>query len=244
MRTLMIIIIIVLFTASGQAQEVTPPFEHLHAHESIEKHLHAGWESRYFSEGRDALDGKSLWATGFELGWNHLSGGLWYGLSSDQDYDELQLTLGRTGTAGDFEFYVAYTHFQFPEDGLHDNEIGIGGNWSGLPLDLELATDGYYSFDAEGSFWELALNRGTEISDYLSLVGSTIVGMNQGYVSDGHDGANHLALRTEAEYAMTGSLSVTAHTTYSWALSGDKALPGDDQLIDLFHGGVTFQWSF
>jgi hypothetical protein len=46
------------------------------------------------------------------------------------------------------------------------------------------------------------------------------------------------------EFALTDSISVTAHTTYSWALGRDAALPGDEQLIDFFHGGVGLQWSF
>jgi hypothetical protein len=46
------------------------------------------------------------------------------------------------------------------------------------------------------------------------------------------------------EYALSESISVTAHTTYSWALGREAALPGDGQLIDFFHGGVGFEWSF
>ena len=73
--------------------EISRPFQKFHAHQIFESHSHAGWESRYFSEGRDALNGKSLWAGSFELGYDHFSGGVWYGRSSDHSYDEWQYNL-------------------------------------------------------------------------------------------------------------------------------------------------------
>jgi hypothetical protein len=92
------------------------PFERPHAHDSPEFHIHTGWQSRYFSEGRDALDGDSIWASSFEFGLEHLAAGFWYGKSPDQSYDELQLSLALTQTFGDFETYIGYTHYIFPFD--------------------------------------------------------------------------------------------------------------------------------
>ena len=125
----------------------------------MEGHAHLGWESNYFSEGRDSLDGDSLVAGSFEMGWEHLAGGVWLGTSPDQDYDEMQLTLALTQSFGDFEFYGGYTHLRFPSDGSHDNEIGAGFVWSGLPMDVELSADAYYSFNADGYFAEIAASR-------------------------------------------------------------------------------------
>ena len=67
--------------------------EPIHSHDELMIDLDAGWESRYFSEGRDALDGKSLWTGALSLGYNHFSGGVWYGRSSSHNYDELQYNL-------------------------------------------------------------------------------------------------------------------------------------------------------
>jgi hypothetical protein len=111
-------------------------------------------------------------------------------------------------------------------------------------MKLELAADAYYSFVADGWFAELAATRNIKITDQLSLGCSGIFGLNQGYVPDGHDGANHLAVRLGLEYAVNDSLSITVHTTYSWGLGRDSTDPGDDQLIDFFHGGFGLQWSF
>lgn len=237
---------VVFYGSALQAhdQEAQLPFDRPHAHEELEVHAHLGWESRYFSEGRDALDGDSLIAGSFELGWKHLAAGVWYGTSPDQEYDELQLTLALTQTFGDFEVYGGYTHLRTPFDGAYDDEIGAGISWSGLPMDWELAADIYYSFDADGYFAELGASREFEITEELSLGFSGVFGMNQGYVSDGHDGANHFALGIGLEYALNECLSLAAHASYSWALDRDRDLPGDELLTDFFHGGVGLEWSF
>ena len=230
--------------AIAHEPETQLPFERPHAHDTTEGHAHLGWESRYFSEGRDALDGDSLFVGSFEMGWKHLAAGVWYGYSPDQRYDELQLTLALTQSIGDFEFYGAYTHIRFPFDDSHDNEIGVGVAWSGLPLDVELSADLYYSFDADGYFAEIIAGREFPMTDRLALNFSVLFGINQGYVADGHDGANNIGLSFGLEYALSDSISVTAHTAYSWALGRDAALPGDDQLTDFLHGGIGLQWSF
>ena len=241
---LLIICFVTTMVASGHETEAQLPFERPHAHDSVEWHTHLGWESRYFSEGRDALNGDSLVVGSFEMGWQHLAGGVWYGYSPDQRYDELQLTVALTQSIGDFEFYGGYTHLRFSFADSHDNELGAGIAWSGLPLDVELSADLYYSFDAGGYFAELSIDREFTVTDRLSLNLSSLFGMNQGYVADGHDGANHLALRMGLEYAITSSVSLAAHATHSWGLDSDNAFPGDDQLTDFFHGGVGLQLSF
>lgn len=234
-----------ILTASANEADANLPFERPHGHGQLEGNFQLGLESHYFSEGRDALNGDSLFTTSFELGWQHFSAGVWYGYSPDQRYDELQLSLAYTFHVTDkLEFYVSYTHFQFPREGSHDDEVGVGFAWSGLPCDIKLATDIYYSFDADGYFAEISAGKDFELNDHLTLNLSGIFGVNQGYVSDGHDGANHLAIQLGLECAVTESLAVTIHTTYSWALDTDSSAPGDAQLIDFFHSGIGLQWSF
>ena len=180
----------------------------------------------------------------FELSWKNFVGGVWYGSSPEQNYDELQLALAYTRSIGDFEFYVGYTHFRFPFEDTHEDEVGAGLVWSGLPMDIELSADVYYSFETDGYFAELAVSREFSITDQLSLNIAVPFGINQGYVDDGHDGANNIAIQLGLEYALSDTVSLVAHATYSWALDRDSSLPGDDQLIDFFHGGIGLQWSF
>lgn len=217
--------------------------EPIHGHEGIEVAVDLAYESRYFSEGRDALDGDALLTGSIELGWEHLFGGIWYGNSPDQRYDELQLTAGLVHEFGPVESSLAYTHFRFPFDGSHDHEVGVGMVWGGLPLDLELTGDAYYSFDAKGSFWEASLSRSFDLTERLSLSAAGIFGVNQGYVSDGHDGANHFAASLGAEYAINDCWALVAHTTYSWAIDREILRPGDATLRDFLHFGLGVHWS-
>src|SRR6056300_130761 len=89
-----------LVSSWAHESDSTEPFEKIHAHRNLEFHTHAGWESRYFSEGRDALDGKSLWAGSVELGYDHFSGGVWYGRASNHQYDEWQYNLSLSEELG------------------------------------------------------------------------------------------------------------------------------------------------
>jgi hypothetical protein len=208
-------------------------------------HLHADIESRYASEGRDALDGDSLITGTFEAAWDAVSLGIWYGKSPGQSYDELQLTTALGWEWQELEWYFAYTHLRFPNDEAHDNEIGAGVAWSGLPWELVLAMEAYYSFDADGTFIETSLHRDFDVCDRLKLTPSLVFGMNQGYVPEGHDGANHLELRLGGEYSLTQSLTLTAHTSYSLGIDRDTAEHADDELLrDFFHAALGLRWEF
>jgi len=219
------------------------PFDYPHAHDNLTLHLHSGWENRYFSEGRDNLDGDSLWASSIEGGWSHLSSGIWYAESPDQDYDELQMTLGLSGAWKNLEAYLAGTRIEFPHSGDSDEELGAGILWTGLPGGLELSLDAYHSFEADGSFCELALARELASHDRLVLTGLGVVGLNFGYVADGHDGFNHLSLHLILDYGITEFLSLTANCAYSWAIGRDANYTGDQLLKDLFHFGIGLAFS-
>ena len=211
---------------------------------SIESHLHVGWDTRYVSEGRDNLDGDSLFALALEFGGEFIYGGIWYGFSPDQEYDELQFSLGVKKTLGDFEGYVGWTHLRNPFDNVHDNEIGAGVSYSGLPWQLSTSLDTYYSITAEGSFWELSLAREFSISDDLSLSAMLIYGVNQGYISDGHTGGNHAAFRFEAAYSICADLALHGHIDFSTPINRNSTMEGDELLRDTLHAGVALEWSF
>jgi hypothetical protein len=111
-------------------------------------------------------------------------------------------------------------------------------------MDCELSADIYYSFEAEGFFAEFSLGRELKVSENFSVTVAGLFGMNQGYVSDGHDGANNLAIRMEGNLALSEAWSVVSHVTYSSAMDADASLVGDAQLIDFYHGGVGLLWTF
>lgn len=220
------------------------PFEYPHAHEVLAGHVHAGWESMYFSEGRDSLDGDSLFYSSFEFGLEHFTGGIWYGSSPNQTYDEMRLAAAVTEKLDDYEFYLGLTHLQFASDDTDDNEIGAGLARSNLPYDLEITFDAYFSMQADGAFSEVSLSRSFSMNENLNLTATGIYGINHGYISDGHDGSNHIAAQIGMAYSFTESIALIAYTTYSWALRKQSFRPGDAQLNNSFHGAVGFELSF
>ena len=229
---------------SGSEVIICPPIDPQQESSSIEVNSCVEWQSRYASEGRDSLDGDSLWSSCIELGWKQISTSLWYGNSPDQDYDELQLSLAATHSIGDLEFFAAYTHLKFPFDATHDDEVGAGLVCSNLPYNLEFSAEAYYSFDATGTFAEIALARQFQVSEPLTLDLSSNFGLNQGYVADGHNGANHVALQMGLEYVISDALSLSAQTQYSWGINRDLTHPGDELLVDFFNATVGLHYAF
>ena len=224
--------------------ETTKPIEKTHAHGTFDAHAHAGWESRYFSEGRDALDGNSLWTGTFELGYDHFSGGVWYGRSSNHKYDEWKYSLALTQESNGFEFYLGYTYLDFSKDHESDYEWSAGISYGELPFAMETSLDASYSMDAEGTFFEWSTGKAFNLNETLQLSLSGIFGWNEGYVSEGHDGLNFFSLRTGAKANLSEKLSFVAHGTQSLALGRDPNLPGDQSLKDFFHIGVGLEWTF
>jgi len=244
----LLIICIATLSVAGVLQAQKPdtpqPAHQLHVHEEIETHWHVGWQSQYVLEGRDLLDGDSIFAGSVELGWEHWTFRAWNGNSTERDYDEWQFGLGYSLHGQNWEAYLSYTHFRFLSDDSDDSEIGLGAVFSDLVWDLDFSVDGYYSLEEEGSFWLLGLSREYGVSDNLSIHSGLYFGMNDGYVPLGHDGANHLLFSLGAEYALTTHLSFSANAAYSLGLSKDNDLEGDDSLKDSFYGGVTLNYAY
>lgn len=202
------------------------------------------WDSRYAVEGRDVLDGDSILAHAVELQWQSLGFGLWYGDSPDQRYNELQLAVSCLHSFGPVDAYLGYTHLRFLDDSAHDHDLGAGLAWEEAPWDVKFALDAYYSTRNEGWFGELSASRGWALTESLTLDASVVLGMNQGYVADGHDGLNHLALWLGLNQRLSESLSLLLHGSCSWALDRKATAPDDALLRDFFHAGIGLEWSF
>lgn len=212
---------------------------------SLEVDLSAGYESRYVSEGRDNLDGDGLLGNTLELGYQGFTAGVWYANSPAADYDELNSWLQYNHAIGDFEISVAYTHLRYFSDDAHDNEVGLGLEYGALPWNLAASALGYYSFEAEGTFFELGLNGEYEIKPWLTLSPNLVFGINSGYISDGHNGANNLEMGLVAEIPLSDRLSLYMNGSYNFAINSDPdQYAGDESLDNFFYGGVSLTYSF
>jgi hypothetical protein len=207
--------------------------------------ISAAWDSRYVSEGRDNLAGDSLAGTTIEAAYKGLSVNVWYASSPDTDYREVNVGTAYTLEWDEWEAYVSYTFLRFLSDKENDNEVGAGLSYSGLPAGFTAGVDGYYSFDAEGAFFETYIDREYEVADWLTLTPAVVMGWNAGYMADGHDGANHLALVLEAAVPLKAGLELSGNIAYSFAINdnADK-YEEDDVLRSMFYAGVALNVSF
>lgn len=211
--------------------------------DQVSASVYGGWDSHYFTEGRDLLEGDALIITDIQSSWEFIFWQIWYAASPEQSYDELQFMAGGTQTIGNFTYYAGHRHIQFPADGLNDDEAAVGVSMSNLPVEIQLSVDAYYSFEAEGFFTEIIANRSFAVTERVSVNNTVIFGINQDYISDGHDGANHFALTIGLNYAVSNSVSIVARLTQSWEIDRDPNKPGDETLVDFFNGGIGMQWS-
>lgn len=246
MLTLRLLLALPLLSSLAFAHELENSAVSAHMRDKIQDFtITSGWESRYFSEGRDALNGDGIWVNNIETSWKSFTAGVWYGDSPDQPYDELQIAIAwHHALSNDLEFYLSHTYLRLPKDGEHDHDLGVGFAYAGGPWGMEFALDVVFSARNEGAFSELSASREWELSEKLTTNAALVFGMNQGYVADGHDGANHLAISAGTAYALTESLSCLAHMTYSWGLDRDSSASEDEFLEDFFHVGMALEWSF
>lgn len=200
------------------------------------------WDSRYVSEGRDNLAGDSLAGTTVDASFGGLCLGAWVAASPDADYREFNL--GATYAVGwrDLEAYVSFTHLRFLSDEEDDNEVGAGLAYTALPVGLAIGLDAYHSFEAEGTFLEASIGGEYAVCDWLTLAPAAVLGWNEGYIADGHDGANHFALAMEASVPLKEDLDLAASVAYTWSIDADPGrYPEDESLEDFLHAGIALR---
>lgn len=207
--------------------------------------LSTAWDSHYVSEGLDNLDGDRLMGATLEFSLDGFILGTWYANSPNGSYDELNAYLEYGFELGDFELYLGYNHLRSMSQNAHDNEIAAGVAYNGFSSGIVPAADWYYSFEAEGSFVELSLVREFEVAPWLTLTPGVVFGNNDGYIADGHNGANHLAATLSATIPLSDNVELGAYVSYNWAIDSDMAAHADDDALeDFVYGGVAMTLSF
>lgn len=71
------------------------------------------------------------------------------------------------------------------------------------------------------------------------------LGVNAGYVADGHTGLNHFQLHADASYHPFIQTEFYSYIGYNAAINRDVVnYSGDDSLADFFWGGIGFIYVF
>ncbi|MBC2602255.1 hypothetical protein J3R74_000480 [Puniceicoccus vermicola] len=179
-----------------------------------------GWDSIYLAEGRDDLGDGGLVYSEFTGSAGPVALGTWYADATDVDYNEWNLfgEIAFELTEG-LEAYVGYTYLAFFEDGekSDDSEVGVGVSYA-ITDYLEASADYVYSFEAEGSFVEVAIAAPYEISEGFSVAPYALLGIDFGYRTEEYDGWNHLQVGLDAEYLISERFAVGGYAAYAFAL--------------------------
>jgi hypothetical protein len=210
-------------------------------------HAHLMWESRYVTEGRDNLAGDAIYSASTEFNFGDFNFIPWFAKAVDTDYSELDLNIiyGKH-VRDDLSLFVGYNHIRttVSDETFIDNEVNIGFGYSAQE-DFELVSNVYYSFDAEGAFGEIVLEKIYAVDSKLVVnVGATL-GFNFGYVSAGHRGANHGQLVATLTYLVVRSLDVYAYIGYNSPVNRDADRYADDESLNEFlWGGIGLSYRF
>lgn len=211
----------------------------------LEFELEVGWDSRYMNEGRDELDGDSLVATTLSALYKDLGLGFWYAASPDDDYREYEIFTFYTFNWHEMEVCFCYTHLRVPGEKEHDNELQLEFISPPLPGDITAAFAATWSFNASGAFFEASLCREFELTDYLALAPIVTLGWNEGFVEDGHYGANHFAVGLESCMSLKPNCNLVLKLSQSFAIDANPDRYSEDELLkDCFTVGLGLQAKF
>ena len=228
-------------------EDTVRPIEIGPAEETSPVHFHVMSESRYVTEGRDNLSGNSLTSFSTDLSYENFTFAPWIAGSSYTGYRELNLNLVYGFELNEqMEIYITYTHLRSDssDEEISDNEMGIELGYMGFKQ-LQIIANWYYSLDAEGSYFELALRHENPVGKNLSLSTSLITGLNDGYVSDGHSGVDHTHVRINLAYHPWTQLELFSYLSYSQSIQRDAVKYSDDaDLGDYAWGGIGATYRF
>jgi len=211
-------------------------------------HAHMLFESRYVTEGRDNLSGEGLVSisSDFNMG-ETLSIIPWLADSPGADYREFNLSfVGGRRLADDILLYAGYTWLYAREhdESANDDEISLGMVYE-FTENMQAAALVYHSFYASGTFIETTIRYVHSISRAVDYSVQAILGANDGYVIDGHDGLNHFQLRANVEYNPVADIELYALAGYTRAINRDADNYADDESLGNFvWAGVGFVYLF
>lgn len=248
-----------LISASAAHADDPKKIDDSHANRIIEKKSQAenqeleaifdlGWDSKYISEGRDNLsNGGIYWATA----------------AIQKDNFNIYATVGR----GDSEHYtewnfgidysfnlsehlvgnVGYQRLEFyGNERANDNELFSSIEYT--QFDWLVPSLSYtYSTEAAGYFVEFTVHSDWALTESFTISPYITQGFDFQYVTEEHNGANHLQFGIEAEYVLINHWVLSGHISHSIAQEDIKLEArenGNSSGLDETYAGMHLSWSF
>lgn len=210
-------------------------------------HTHILWESRYVTEGRDNLSGKSIISASSEFTIDRFNIIPWIANSPDTHHSEFNLNIiYATKLAKDIKLYAGYSHIQLRDTGIDasDNEISLDLAFSRLKQFHMLASI-YHSFENKGSFMELTVTQSYRIDKTVHFGVRGVLGVNAGYIPYVHNGFNHYQILANIAYRPLTQIEIYAYTGYNASINRDiTRYAGDKLLGNYLWTGIGFIYLF
>jgi len=217
------------------------------AESAYEWHAHMFWESRYVTEGRDNLSGKSLVSLSTEFSIDGFSIVPWIADGVDTNYEEFNLNvIYANELTTSLVLYTGYNYIHSRPYGARDddNEINLDFAYQWLKH-ISVFASVYYSFEAKGSFMETSIKHNGALNEKIRYSLQGILGVNAKYVSDGHNGLNHFQLRAQASYHSGRQIELYTFVGYNLAINPEPSkYVGDEQLKDFSWSGIGLTYLF
>ena len=148
--------------------------------------------------------------------------------------------------AEDLLAYLGYNHIRvrYQEERAHDNEISSDIVYK-LINHVGTFASINHSFEANGSFIKMGARYFDELNKRLLYSVQASLGVNVGYVADGHYGLNHVQLRANSSYHPDKNFEFYLYAAYNKSINRDAIqYAGDETLDDFFWGGAGLNYLF
>lgn len=203
-----------------------------------------GWDSRYITEGRDNLAGGGIGWGALAASIGDFTGYARVGRADSEHYTEWNFGVEYALHLHDqIEAFVGLQRIEsYGDERCNDTEFFAEMalvQWDYLVPSLAYT----YSTEAGGYFVELSLHSNWHLGERLTLSPYITQGLDYQYVTEAHNGRNHLQFGVEAEYALADGLAITGHISRTQAGHDITLELGDDGLDETF-AGVHLNWAF
>ncbi|MCL2917285.1 hypothetical protein [Shewanella litorisediminis] len=206
--------------------------------------IEVGWDSKYVSEGRNNLPHGGIGWAGASATVGDLTAYALVGRADAAHFTEwnfgveYQLHLHDTLEA----FVGAQRIENYGDVRCSDNELFAELAWTAW--DYLVPSIAYtYSTEAGGYFVELSLHSNWHLGEQFILSPYLTQGFDFQYVTEDHNGANHLQFGLEATWAFSDNLSVSAQVSRVIAGKDIEVDQGEEARDETF-AGVRLAWAF
>lgn len=166
--------------------------------------------TKYITEGRNNLETGGLSSLGVGLSYKAIELCLWYGNGLEEQYDEVQLSIGSSINWKAIKAAFGFTNLSFLHDDTKDQEIYLVLCYESLEWLTPFVTN-TYSVEAEGSFLEFGVEFSLPLNlDKIEITPFVVEGIDLGYVEDAH-GPNNTQFGINIRYLITDNLSLATH---------------------------------